>query len=105
MSIKKDLKIYSANPLYLVFDNVEKLMKISKKQRKNKKSIKVLWIKIRDLSRSLTKKFDDYDEKYMKIKFDSDGNLPLNKTIEVPIVTMGIKAVFMKITNIIHKIF
>ena len=32
------------------------------------------WIKIRDLISSITKKFDNYDEKYMKIKFGSDDN-------------------------------
>ena len=30
----------------------------------------------------------------MKIKFDSDGNLPLNKTLEIPIMTIGVWAVF-----------
>ena len=30
----------------------------------------------------------------MKIKFDSYENLPLNKTIEIPIVTIVIRAVF-----------
>ena len=30
----------------------------------------------------------------MKIKFDSDENLPLNKTIEISIVTIVIRAVF-----------
>ena len=39
-----------------------------------------LWVQIRDLIRSITKNSDDYDEKYMKIQFDSDNNLPLNKT-------------------------
>ena len=30
----------------------------------------------------------------MKSKFDSDNNFPLNKTIEIPIVTIFIRAVF-----------
>ena len=30
----------------------------------------------------------------MKIKFDSDDNLLLNKTIEIPIGTIGNRAVF-----------
>ena len=30
----------------------------------------------------------------MKIKFDSDGNLPLNKTLEIPIMTIVVWAVF-----------
>ena len=41
-----------------------------------------------------TKNLDDYDEKYMKIKFDSDGNLSLTKIIVIPIVTIVIRAVF-----------
>ena len=39
------------------------------------------WSKIRDLIRSMTKNAGDYDEKYVKIKFDLDNDLPLNKTI------------------------
>ena len=34
----------------------------------------------------------------MKIKFDSDGNLPLNKMIEIPIITIVVRAVLMKVT-------
>ena len=47
-----------------------------------KKIEKYLWIKFRDLTRSITKHSDDYDEKYMKIKFNSDDRLPLKKTIK-----------------------
>ena len=52
------------------------------------KEYEELWIKIRDLIRSITKNLDDYDEKYMKIEFDPDDNLPLNKTKETPITTI-----------------
>ena len=31
-----------------------------------------LWIRIRDLIRLITKTSDDYNEKYMKIKFNLD---------------------------------
>ena len=58
------------------------------------KKYEKLWIKIRDLIRSITKNADDYDEKHMKNKFDSDGNLPSNKTIEIPIVTIVVWAIF-----------
>ena len=30
----------------------------------------------------------------MKIKFDSDDNLPLNKKIEIPIMTIAVRTVF-----------
>ena len=46
------------------------------------KKYEELWSKIRALIRSLTKN-SDYDEKYIKIKLDLDGDLPLNKTIEI----------------------
>ena len=36
---------------------------------------------VRDLMRSITKSSDDYDEKYLKIKFNSDEELPLSKMI------------------------
>ena len=36
------------------------------------------------LIRSITKNSDDYNEKYMKIRFNSDDKLPMNKMIEVP---------------------
>ena len=87
MTIKKDLKIYNVNTLYLVFGNVNGYFDeinenkyqtlIPTNQSKEKiKNYEEMWIKIRDLIRSITKNLDDYDEKYMKIKFDSDDNLP-----------------------------
>ena len=44
-----------------------------------------MWIRIRDLIRSVTKNSDDndYDEIYMKIKFHSDDELPVNKAVEL----------------------
>ena len=38
----------------------------------------------------------------MKVKFDSDDNLPLNKIMEIPLKIIG---VFMKIPNIIYNCF
>ena len=64
------------------------------KAKKKTKRYEELWIKIRDLIRSMTKNLDGYDEKYIKIKFDSDDELPLNKTVEIPIMAIIIRAVF-----------
>ena len=55
--------------------------------------MKNLWIKIRDLIRSVTKESDDFDEKYIKINFDSDDELPLNKTIEIPVMVIVVRAI------------
>ena len=59
-----------------------------------KKKLKNMWSKIRDLIRSITKNSNDYDEKYMKIKFNSDDELPLNKKIEIPSMVIVARAVF-----------
>ena len=40
--------------------------------------------------------FANYDEKYMKIKFNSDDKLPLNKMIEIPSMIIVVGAVFHK---------
>ena len=71
------------------------LMLVLTNDRKEKiKKYEELCIKIRDLTRSVTKKSDDYDEKYMKIKFNSDDELPLNKTIKIPVMVIVVRAVF-----------
>ena len=51
-------------------------------------------MKIRDLIRSVIKKSDDHDEKYMEIKFDSDDELTLNKMIEIPVMLIVVRATF-----------
>ena len=67
------------------------------------KKCEELWSKIRNLIRSITKSSDDYDKKGMKIKFNSDDDLSLNKTLEIRRMIKLSGLFFMKITNIIHK--
>ena len=64
-----------------------------------------MWSKIRDLIRSITKKSDDYDEKYMKIKINSDDELPLNKTIEIPIMIIVVRTVFYEKNKYYPQVF
>ena len=45
-----------------------------------------IWIKIRFGIRAIIKNLNDYGEKHMKINFDSDDDLSLNKTIEISLV-------------------
>ena len=58
------------------------------------KKYEELWSKIKDLIRSITKNLDDYDGNYMKIKFNSDDKLHLNKTIEFSSMIIVARAVF-----------
>ena len=41
----------------------------------------------------------------MKIKFNSDDELPLNKTIEIPIMTIVVRAIFLKNNKYYPQVF
>ena len=57
------------------------------KTKKKTKKFEEHRSKIKYLFRSITKNSDDYDEKYIKIiKFNSDKEWLLNKTVEIPIM-------------------
>ena len=60
---------------------------------------------IKDLIRSIAKILHDYDEKYMKIKSNSDANLPKNKKIEIPIVIIVVRAVFHEKNKYYQQVF
>ena len=111
----KYVKINNVNPLYLIFFKVNGyfeeingnkfLMVVPTNESKEKiKIYEELWSKIRDLISSITKNSDHHDEKHMKIKFNSDDELPLNKTIKISTMTI-VELFFLKITNITHKFF
>ena len=68
------------------------------------KKCEELWRKIRNLIRSITKNSDDYDEKYEN-KFNSDDELPLNKTIVIPSMVIVFGAVFYEIDKYYPKSF
>ena len=76
-------------------------MKAKKKLKKHEE----LWSKIRDLIRLITKNPDKYDEKYMKITFDSHDKLPLNKTKEIPSMTTVARAVFHENNKYYPQVF
>ena len=74
----------------------------------NKEKIKKyeeLWSKIKNLVRSITKNSDDYDEKYKKIKFNWDDELPLSKTIKIQSMIIVVTAVFHKNNKYYPQVF
>ena len=52
--------------------------------------------------RLITKNSDDYDEKYIKNKFNPDDKLPLNKTIEFPSMIIAVRVVFHENNTILQ---
>ena len=62
-------------------------------------------VNIRDSNRSITNNSDDFDEKYMKIKFSFDDELLLNKTIEIPSIIIVVRAVFHENNKYYPQVF
>ena len=61
--------------------------------------------KIRDLIRSINQNSDDYDEKYINIRFNSDDELPINKAIEIPSMVIVVRAVFHENSKYYPQVF
>ena len=53
-----------------------------------------LWTSTRDLNRSNTSSSDNYYEKYMKIKLNSDDDLPLQKTLKLHNMLTFVRSIF-----------
>ena len=47
----------------------------------------------------------EYDKDFMKIKFSSDDNLPLNKTLKLHNITIVIRSVFVKHGKIYPRVY
>ena len=103
------LIINSANLLYLIINKINRHIKESNgnkyfklvrtdKSKDTLKTYEELWNKIRALVRSVTNNSDDYDRKYMKIKWTSDDDsgdyFPLKKTLELCNMVMVLRSVF-----------
>ena len=109
VTIKEYLNIYSVNPLYLVsrylngrnyFEEINgnKYLTFVPTNKSKEEIIKLeeVWIKIRDSVRSKTKTSENYYEKYMKIKLNSDEKLSLTKTVEIRIIAKVVRASFLE---------
>ena len=58
------------------------------------KKYEKLWNRIRDFIGPVTKNSGNYDQKYMKIKFDLDDDLPLKKMLELHNMIVVVRSVF-----------
>ena len=109
--------ITSVNPLYLIINNIygyieerngnKNLSFASTNNNKEvlKKYIK-LWNEIKYHIQTINAgKFVENDKDYMKIKFDSDDNLPLNKMLKFRVLTIIIRSVFEKDGKYYSQIF
>ena len=83
---------------YLVFDSTDE----NKELLKNYND---LFNGIRDKSKEVCSDECDYEKYYMKIKFNSDDNLPLNKPLKFHNMTITIRSVFEEDGKIYPQVF
>ena len=74
---------------YLILDSTDKSKEVSIKYTKP-------WDRIKNLIEKVNNKPGKYGKDFMKIKFNSDYNLPLNKILKIHICTIVIRSVFHK---------
>ena len=103
---KDEHKINSVNPLYLLVDKIDGFVE-------EKVGSKYLNIASTDSNNEVLKKYEEvcsgikdciheindsqsgeYEKDYMKIKFNSDNDLPLNKMLKFLILTITIRNTF-----------
>ena len=72
---------------YLVFDSTDENKELLKKYND-------VWNGIKNKIEEVSSGECDYEKDYMKIKFDSDDNVPLNKPLKPHNMTITIKSVF-----------
>ena len=73
---------------YLVFDSTDENKKIFKKYRE-------LWDGIKNEIETINDgKKGEYGKDYMKIKFNTNDNLPLNKLVKLHLLTIIVRCVF-----------
>ena len=53
-----------------------------------------MWNGIRDKIKEISSGECDYEKDYMKIKFNSGDNLPLNKPLKIYLMTITIRSAF-----------
>ena len=80
---------------YLIFDYTDENKDLLKKCND-------IWDGIRDKIKEVS---CDYEEDYMKIKFNSDDDLPLNKPLKFHLMTITIKSVFEEEGKLYPQVF
>ena len=105
---KPEYNINSLNLLYLLIGELDgfiekkagsKYLNISLTYNNNDVLIKYaeVWSGIKDQIKKINDgQIGEYDKDYMKIKFDSDDDIPLNKILKFRISTIIIRNVFEK---------
>ena len=112
------VKIFSVNPLYLLVNhasgyieekNGNKYLIFDDSVNENKGLLKKyadVWDGIKNEIKAINGgKENDYGKDYMKIKFNSDDDLPLNKPLKFHVMTIIIRSVFEEDGKLYPQLF
>ena len=83
---------------YLVFDSTDENKELLKKYND-------FFNRIRNKIEKINSNECDYGKDYMKIKFNSDDDLPLNKSLKFSLMTITIKCVFEENGKLYPQVF
>ena len=83
---------------YLIFDSTDENKELLKKYQD-------VWNGIKNKIKAVSSGKCDYEKDYMKIKFNSNDDLPLNKPLKFHSMTLTIRSVFEEDGNFIRKFF
>ena len=83
---------------YLIFDSADENNKLLRKYND-------VWNGVRDKIKEVSSGKCDYEKDYMKIKFNSDDNLPLNKPLKFHNMTITIRSVFEEDGKLYPQVF
>ena len=108
--------IYSVNPLYLLVNHANGYIEekgvnkylIFDSTDENKELLKKyndVWNGIKNKIEEVSSGKCDYEKDYMKIKFNSDDDLPLNKPLKFHNMTITIRSVFEEDGKLYPQVF
>ena len=83
---------------YLIFDSTDENKELLKKYND-------VWNGIKNKIKEVSSGECDYEKDYMKIKFNSDDNLPLNKPLKFHNMTITIRSVFEEDGKLYLQVF
>ena len=105
---KPEWNVNSVNPLYLMINRIDgfieendgnKYLSIANTEINSEvlKKYAEVWSRIKDcIKRINNNKVGEYDKGCMKIKFNTDGDIPLNKQLRFLTITVIIRNIFEK---------
>ena len=105
------------NSLYLVFNNVDAYTEEYNENKylvfaltdKNKEALEKyteLWDQVKDQIELISgNELIDYKKDFIKIKFESDDDLPLGKILSIPVCVIIVRSFFQKNNNYCPQVF